>query len=217
MRVSNVLFLFCALVAFPLCANADSDEFYYYNPVQRTALPDPTVIRDGDYFYLFATENTHNMPIYRSPDLVNWEFLHTAFTDDTRPTFVSGGTLWAPDINYINGLYVLYYSMSTWGGEWTCGIGVATARRVDGSYQDKGPLFTSEEIGVQYSIDPFFIEDDDGSKYLFWGSFHGIYYIQLEDDGLSIKEGSSPKLVSGTLTEGTYIYKHDGYYYLMMR
>ena len=32
-----------------------------------------------------------------------------------------------PDINYVDGKYMLYYSTSTWGGEWTCGLGVASA------------------------------------------------------------------------------------------
>jgi arabinan endo-1,5-alpha-L-arabinosidase len=45
---------------------------------------------------------------------------------------------------------------------------------------------TVNEIGVQNSIDPFYIEDD-GKKYLFWGSFRGIYAIELNDDGLSLK------------------------------
>ena len=45
----------------------------------------------------------------------------------TRPQMVPDGGIWAPDINLIDGKYVLYYSKSTWGGEWECGIGVATA------------------------------------------------------------------------------------------
>ncbi len=209
-------FLLLTFLLFPFCANADSDKFYYYNPVQKTSLPDPTVIRakDGN-FYLFATEDTRNVPIYCSSDLVNWKYLHTAFTDDSRPTFVDGGGIWAPDINFINGQYVLYYSMSTWGGEWDCGIGVATCDSIDGYYEDHGPLFISSEIDVQNSIDPFYYEDEDGSKYLFWGSFHGIYAIQLSDDGLSIMEGAKKKAIAGSLTEGTCIYKHGDYYYLI--
>jgi arabinan endo-1,5-alpha-L-arabinosidase len=104
------------------------ENMVYRNPVVDRSLPDPTVIRakDGN-FYLYATEDTRNTPIFRSPNLVDWTFVGTAFTDQTRPSFEPKGGIWAPDINYINGTYVLYYSMSVWGGEWTCGIGVATA------------------------------------------------------------------------------------------
>ena len=187
----------------------------YNNPVINESLPDPTVIKaDDGYFYLYATENIRNVPIYRSENLVDWRRVGTAFTDRTRPQMVPKGNIWAPDINLINGKYVMYYSKSTWGGEWECGIGVATADRPSGPFTDVGKLFISSEIGVQNSIDPFYIEEDDGSKYLFWGSFRGIYGIQLSDDGLSIKTGAQKVQIAGTLTEGTYIYKHDGYYYL---
>ena len=108
-------------------------------------------------FYLYATEDIHNIPIYKSPDLVNWTFVGTAFTDATRPTFEPKAGLWAPDINHIDGKYVLYYAMSRWGGEHTCGIGCAVADSPAGPFTDQGKLFRSNEIGVQNSIDPFYI------------------------------------------------------------
>ncbi len=186
----------------------------YTNPVINMSLPDPTIIKAQDgYFYLYATENTRNTPIYRSKNLVDWTFSGTAFTDATRPTFEPKGGLWAPDIEYINGQYVLYYSMSVWGGEWTCGIGVAVASKPEGPFTDKGMLFRSNEIGVQNSIDQFYIEEN-GHKYLFWGSFRGIYATELSEDGLSLKNGAEKKQIAGTAFEGTYIYKKDGYYYL---
>lgn len=186
----------------------------YTNPVINTSLPDPTVIRaDDGYFYLYATEDIRNLPIYRSRDLTDWQFVGTAFTDDTRPQWNKKGNMWAPDINKIGDKYVLYYSKSEWGGEWTCGIGAATADRPEGPFTDHGPLFISSEIGVRNSIDQFYIEDN-GHKYLFWGSFHGIYGIELSDDGLSVKPGAVKKQVSGTFMEGTYIHKRGKYYYL---
>lgn len=84
----------------------------YHNPVIDESLPDPTVIRaDDGSFWLYATENIHNLPIYRSTNLVDWSFQGTAFTDSTRPDFVPDGGIWAPDINQINGKYVLYYCL----------------------------------------------------------------------------------------------------------
>ena len=73
-------------------------------------------------------------------------------------------------------------------------------------------MFRSNEINVQNSIDPFYIEDG-GKKYLFWGSFRGIYAIELSDDGLSLKDGATPQQVAGTAYEGTYIHKKDGHYF----
>lgn len=186
----------------------------YQNPVVNYSLPDPTIIKaDNGYFYLYATEDIRNLPIHRSRNLVDWEFVGTAFTKDTRPTFEPKGGLWAPDINKIGSQYVLYYSMSRWGGEWTCGIGVAIADKPEGPFKDCGMMFRSNEIGVQNSIDPFYIEDN-GKKYLFWGSFRGIYGAELTNDGLSIKPGTEKKQIAGTAFEGTYIHKRNGYYYL---
>lgn len=186
----------------------------YSNPVIDYSLPDPSIIKGEDgYFYLYATEDIRNLPIHRSKDLVNWEFLGTAFTDENRPDFEPNGGIWAPDINKIGDKYVLYYSMSVWGGEWTCGIGCAVSDRPEGPFKDCGMMFRSNGIKVQNSIDPFYIEDN-GHKYLFWGSFRGIYAIELSEDGLSLKSGSSSVQIAGTAYEGTYIHKRGGYYYM---
>lgn len=190
------------------------EEFGYTNPVVKYSLPDPTLIKGEDgYFYLYATENIRNVPIHKSLNLIDWEFVGTAFTDQSRPSFEANGGIWAPDINFINGRYVMYYSMSVWGGEWTCGIGVATSDKPEGPFTDQGKLFRSNEIEVQNSIDPFYIEDN-GRKYLFWGSFRGIFAVELESDGLGLKPGAEKVQVAGTAYEGTYILRKGEYYYL---
>jgi arabinan endo-1,5-alpha-L-arabinosidase len=216
--ITVYLSIFCALLS---CSDGNKPENktggkpdVYYNPVINRSLPDPTVIKAEDgSFYLYTTEDIRNTPIYRSVNLTDWEFKGTAFTDETRPDFETNGGLWAPDINYINGQYVLYYSMSVWGGEWTCGIGVATSDKPEGPFTDQGKLFGSDEIDVQNSIDPFYIEEN-GKKFLFWGSFRGIYGIELNNDGLKIKEGTEKKKIAGTAFEGTYIHKKGDDYYL---
>ena len=188
----------------------------YQNPVIRYSLPDPSVIKASDgFFYVYATEDTHNVPIYRSKNLVDWAYAGTAFNDRTRPMdFVPNGGIWAPDINYINGQYVLYYSKSEWGKTWECGIGVAVSNRPNGGFHDAHKLFISSEVNIENCIDPFFIQEG-GRNYLFWGSFHDIYGIELTDDGLSIKEGCTPQKIAGGLIEATMIVKHDGFFYLV--
>ena len=187
----------------------------YTNPVMDFDMPDPTVIcADDGCFYLYATEgHGYSIPIVRSSDLVNWERVGTAFSQETRPTFEPKGGLWAPDINRLKKQYLLYYSMSTWGGSETCGIGVATADSPQGTFKDHGPLFRSNTIGVFNSIDPEFVREK-GRNYLFWGSFWGIYAVELTKDGLAVKTGSEPKQIAGGAFEATCIHKRDGYYYL---
>lgn len=215
MRNSILLMALCSCLA---CATeesqAQSGKKTYKNPVVAYSVPDPTIIRAADgNFYLYATEDIRNLPIHRSKDLVHWEKVGTAFTDKTRPNFEPKGGIWAPDINEINGKYVLYYAMSVWGGEWTCGIGVATADKPEGPFTDCGMMFRSNTIGVQNSIDAFYIEEG-GRKYLFWGSFRGLYGIELSDDGLSVKKGAQKMQVAGTAYEGVYIHKRGKYFYM---
>lgn len=195
---------------------------YYTNPVIGPDTPDPTVIKaDDGYFYLYNTGG--NCYFDRSKDLVNWEFLGTAFTEEDKPAWEPDAGIWAPDINYINGKYVLYYAMSKWGGGATCGIGVAVADTPTGPFTDLGKLFRSNEIDVHNSIDPFYIEDN-GKKYLFWGSWWGIWGVELTEDGLAlaggIEQAKANKFQVAWGSEGTdsyeapYILKRGDYYYL---
>lgn len=197
--------------------NTKPQEELYYNPVIHESLPDPTVLRtDNGSFYLYATEDDYNVPIYKSDDLVNWKKVGNVFNGQTRPTFVKDGGIWAPDINKVGDSYVIYFSMSTWGGEWDCGIGCAKAESPEGPFGEGKKLFTSKEVGVQNSIDQFYIEDN-GHKYLFWGSFHGIYGAELSDDGMSMKgDAKESKIkIADNFMEATYIHKRGKYYYLI--
>ena len=56
--------------------------------------------------------------------------------------------------------------------------------------------------------------EENGEKYLFWGSFRGIYYIELSEDGLHIRPGAKPTQIAGTAYEAVYVHKKGKYYYL---
>lgn len=186
----------------------------YSNPIIEVSLPDPTVIKTTDnVFYLYATEDIHNIPIYKSYNFVDWVYVGTAFTDETRPDFMKDGHLWAPNINCINGEYRMYYTLSRWGVIDRCGVGIAVADNPEGPFYDRGKLFVSKEIGVENGIDPFLVEED-GKYYLFVGGLHGIYILELSDDGMSIKEGTNPIRIASHGVEGAYVHKRDGYFYL---
>ena len=192
----------------------ENTETQYSNPVIRVSVPDPTAIRSQDgKFYLYGTEDIRNIPVFRSDDLVNWKQVGTAFTDETRPKDVDGASLWAPEIRYIKGKYVLFYSLAIWGQEWVSSIGYAVSDNPEGPFISKGIVFNSYDVNVKNSIDQFFYEED-GNYYMLWGSFRGIYAVELSDDGLSVKEGEVPRKIAGTAYEGTYIHKKGGYYYL---
>jgi arabinan endo-1,5-alpha-L-arabinosidase len=207
-----------SLVFVSACSNdkADSNKPTFQNPVFEPVLADPSIIKgeDGNY-YAYGTEDdwgdgegSKYIPIIKSSNLTDWKYVGNAFTDKSRPTWKQGG-LWAPDIQHYNGKYYLYYSLSTWG-DYDPGIGVSTSESPDGRFEDHGQVFRSSEIGVENSIDPFFIEDN-GVPYLFWGSFHGIYGVELSEDGMKPK--GEPFQVAGNAYEAPYIMKRNDYYY----
>src|SRR5690606_30372219 len=105
---------------------------------------------------------------------------------------------------------------STWGDA-NPGVGLATASSPAGPYADRGKLFTSQEIGVPNSIDPFFYEED-GQKYLFWGSFssaatQGTYGVPLSADGRSVPDLTKKFRIAAGDWEAVMIHKRDGHYY----
>ena len=114
----------------------------YTNPIIRQSVPDPTVLRDTDgYYYLYGTEDLGWIPVFRSIDMVDWERMpKDCFqTQDSRPYWgdddaTSSRSLWAPEIRYINGQYVLYYSWAIWGNEWNSDVGVAVSDSPTGPF-----------------------------------------------------------------------------------
>lgn len=190
----------------------------YQNPVFEPDLADPTVVRGGDgWFYAYGTENrwtdgVHRLvPVVRSKNLVQWQYVGDAFV--SRPTWKSAGGIWAPDVTYMNNRYYMYYSISTWGDS-NPGIGLAVSNYPAGPFIDQGKVFDSNSIGVTNSIDPFFIQTGSGEtlkSYLFWGSFFGIYGIEL-DSNFKTTVGEKFK-IAGNAFEAVYIYQKDGKFY----
>ena len=198
----------------------------YTNPVIRLSVPDPTAIRASDgYYYLYGTEDLGWIPVFKSKDMVNWtrEPKDCFQTQDSRPYWgdtpeTSARSLWAPEIRYINGKYLLYYSWAIWGNHWNSEVGVAVSDSPTGPFTDHGQVIDAQEMNVANSIDEFEFEED-GKRYLYWGSFYGLYVTELTDDGLSVKRGADGKpvlreQVAGNAYEGTCVYKRGNYYYL---
>lgn len=182
----------------------------YINPVFLGNGPDPSVIRvSNGKFYAYTTASK----IFESEDLVNWVQLKKAFNAQSRPSWLEGGAVWATDINYINGRYVLYYALSKWGEQHENGIGVAVASTPEGPFTDQGAMFTSDGIGVQNSIDPCYYMYD-GKHYLAWGSWHGIWLAELDKDALKVNSSVPLRQLAGTLFEAPMIHKRGDYYYL---
>ncbi|MFB6308263.1 MAG: RICIN domain-containing protein, partial [Haloarculaceae archaeon] len=124
------------------------------------------------------------------------------------------GSIWAPDIHYYNNEWVMFYSLSPrpWdSGEF--GIGLAKSDNPTGPYTDYGQIIGDNETGGG-TIDAYFTEQN-GTPYMFWGSFQGIYVGELSSD-LQSYDFSTQVQVAGNAYEGTIHLERNGYHYLIL-
>src|SRR6476661_6144419 len=92
----------------------------YDNAVSDT-FADPSVIRGRDgWWYAYATSDPLKagdppgaMHMARTRDWSSWEYLGTVFDAGNRPAWATPTAgLWAPDIRYVAGRYVLYFTVT---------------------------------------------------------------------------------------------------------
>jgi len=244
----------CASAAAPAAAPA-ATAATYQNPLPvRLAsgelaqnCADPAVLRDPrarkPTWYLYCTSDPVSkkersghegdggwkfrmMPVYRSDDLVHWNFVADAFTD--RPQGLADPTsgLWAPEPVYMNGRYYLYFTVTdvvdAHSPEPGCGtdsaIGVATSESPAGPWRaSRAPVVAPQRAGpgcaFHWVYDPKVVVDGD-SKYLYYGSYGGgIWVRKLDDDGMAT-HGDAIRVGADGRYEGTDVVRHDGWWYM---
>jgi arabinan endo-1,5-alpha-L-arabinosidase len=216
--------------ASPLTRTAVTTPATYTNPVIPRTAPDPAIIKALDgYYYIVATSDTwqdgsfHLLPTWRSTDLVNWSFVGDAVPSRAAWVAPTAG-LYAPDLQYFDHKYYMYYAAADTvaGGS---AIGLYTAPSMTGPWTDAGgPIvgprtcsFSADPTCHPATIDPAEFTDQDGQKYLYYGSFFGGTLVQrLTPDGLSVT-GPAYEIGHWDRYEGTYVVRHDvngkAYYY----
>ncbi|WP_158611013.1 glycoside hydrolase family 43 protein [Aurantiacibacter spongiae] len=197
----------------------------FRNPVLPGFYPDPSIVRVGKDFYLVTSTFGWfpGLPIFHSTDLVNWKLIGHAID---RPGMVDLGHsrlvadgLYAPAIDYRNGLFVIFNTCVRCGGNF-----FVTARDPAGPWSD--PIWV--DIG---GIDPSLFVDEDGQAWvinndappgdpLYEG--HRAIWIQPIDLASGEVTGERTLLVNGgtdlstqpVWAEGPHIYRMGGWYYL---
>lgn len=191
----------------------------YNNPVNPGFLPDPSVCRVGEDYYLVNSsfEYFPGVPIFHSKDLIHWEQIGNVLTRTSqlplKNTMPSDG-IYAPTLRYHDGIF--YMVVTNVNGASKINFYVTASNPA-------GPW--SEPVIVNQSgIDPSLFWDEDGKAYfvsnrgLTFNTERGIYQSEID-----IKTGqrlTEPKLIwkgtGGCYPEGPHTYKKDGFYYLMI-
>ena len=184
----------------------------YRNPIiDPLDAADPTVIRYEGKYYLYPTLGGRGYHVFVSDDLVHWKRHPMCFTDPR-------GGAWAPDVFHHvrgDGKFYLYYTLNQRGGGKL--IGVAVSDSPLGRFEDRGTL-------VRGAIDAHLFQDDDQRLYLYYVDLDGFkIVVQPMADPLA-KKGPTTVVIRptdpwektrGRVTEGPWMLKHQGRYYLM--
>jgi arabinan endo-1,5-alpha-L-arabinosidase len=224
--VQSVLCTFFLFVA--ATAIAAEDASAHFEPIALqgdTYIHDPsTIIKDGDHYYVFGTGK--GIEVKSSPDLIHWAELAPVFpqppawTKTAVPEF--HGKFWAPDIVRVDGKFLLYYAVSSWGRQ-VSAIGLATSPTLDPSapdyrWTDFGPVIQSTNGSDYNTIDPSVMLDEDGKLWLAFGSYwRGIYITQLDPrTGRRARDHAVYPVAWNYSIEASCLTKHENYYYLFV-
>ena len=210
-KINTILLCTLFTLFFPLSAGAQ-----YRNPILYADVPDMSVCRAGDYFYMVST-TMHLMPgapIMRSPDMKHWETISYVFSridDGPRYDLLEGTAYgqgqWASSIRYHDGKFYVWFTANGAPGR---GF-VYTATDPAGPWKllSRPPHFHDGSL----------LFDDDGRVYL----FHSTGQLtELKTDLTDVLPGGINQQIferdadEQGLLEGSSVIKHNGKYYLLM-
>jgi arabinan endo-1,5-alpha-L-arabinosidase len=238
LRLATLLALALGVVTANPPSPAAAADAAYRNPVSSSfadTFADPAVIRAKDgWWYAYGTTDPlregegvrHIIPTARSRDLVHWTYVGDAFTEATLPAWAEPDAgLWAPDIRYLGGRYVLYYVVTqtkVTGEPNDNAIGVATADSPTGPWRDSGGPLVGPRRGnstnpgdFKWTFDPAQFTDRDGTRYLYYGSYYGgVFVTELTADGLGVV-GEPTMVAIDNRYEGAYVIRRGRWYYLL--
>ncbi|AFV00460.1 glycoside hydrolase family 43 protein [Simiduia agarivorans] len=143
-------------------------------------LADPFILTTDDGYYLYATgyvDEDKAIPVYRSDDMVNWQFVRAAVAVNPDPSAWNHKNFWAPEVFAWDGKYYLYYTASPGTTPRNEGnrIGLAVADHPAGPFVDQGPVV------LHGSLDATVVHDEQGQAYM-------AYALEL-NNGTGLGEG----------------------------
>ena len=187
-------------------------------PGMYIADPSAHVWNDGKlYIYGSLDESTdhycsHRHHVLSTSDLKNWGITKNVFASSGENDEVpySDALLFAPDCQFKNGTYYLYYCQP----DRNAAEGVAISKSPTGPFTNGQKM---ELSGIE-EIDPCVFIDDDGQAYYIWGQFQA----KIAKLKPNMTEIDTSTIISDLVTEkehyfheGGYMVKRNGIYYFI--
>jgi arabinan endo-1,5-alpha-L-arabinosidase len=194
----------------------------YPNPGAVTgdiATHDPSVVKTPAGGYLVAYPGD-NIQLKTSSDRTAFRNAGAAFPNGASwTTAYTGGSksLWAPDISYHDGKYLLYYSASTFGSNHSAIFLATSTTGASGSWTNQGLVIETKTTDNYNAIDPNLLVDASGQWWLTFGSFwSGIKLVALSSSTGKRSDSTVRSIAgrNGGAIEAPYLFKHGSYYYL---
>ena len=194
---------------------ADLGNGTYLNPILSGDYPDPTVLKDGDDYYMTHSsfDTSPGLLVWHSRDLVNWEPIGPALA---KPI----GTVFAADLAKHDGRYFIYIPFMK--APWSKGLKNFANIYVIHAPSMRGPWSEPVDLGIGGLIDPGHIVGEDGHRYLFLNQGKRV---RLAADGLSTagpietvyKGWRYPDdwITEAYALEGPKLFRRDSYFYLV--
>lgn len=211
---------FMVLTTSILLVEATAQNQKGHNPIIFADVPDMSMVRVGDSYYMSSTTMHMNpgVPIMKSNDLVNWKIVSYAYDtladvdalNLTNGKSTYGRGSWASTIRYHKGLFYVTTFAQTTNKTY-----IYTTKDIE-----KGPWKAVSFSPSYHDCNLFF--DDDGRNYLIYGN-HKLNIVELNDELTGIKEGTDHILIEdatapsgqpGLGAEGSQLFKVNGKYYL---
>lgn len=204
----------------------------YINTVSPGADPDVLYYEGTYYLYVYAGNDGENIfRVYTSPDLVHFTPRNIVFTwDPIIYNNVNGKTAWSPNVYYneIDGLFYLFFAAEQLGSDNSRRVYYASSDSPYGPFTHNGPLVAINPDVTEIDGHPFV--GYDGKTYMSFSRYDEGGTIWFEE--VTIKDGvvtAKPETATRViypdrewdndgalrLCEGGFVWKHDGYYYLI--
>ncbi|HST80358.1 MAG TPA: arabinan endo-1,5-alpha-L-arabinosidase [Kineosporiaceae bacterium] len=185
---------------------------------------DPSLVKGPDGVYLLAA-TAPGLDLRTSTDRTTFTYTGKAFPNGASwtdaYTGTSNGNLWAPDLSYIGGRYLMYYAASAFGSNKSAIFLASSNTGRPGSWTNQGLVYATTTSSDHNAIDPNLSVDASGKWWLSLGSFWtGIKMIQLDPaTGKRLSSNSTIYSIasrsgSSTAVEAPSIMYHAGYYFL---